>query len=57
MNNMSYDEMMKKVNGELTDELINEVIKETGIKKDVQILDDNSTAHNETNKEVTQHGE
>lgn len=44
--------MMKKVNEELTDELINEVIKETVIEKDVQIIDDNSTEHNKTNKGV-----
>ena len=45
MSKMTYDEMMKKVNEELTDELINEVIQEMGIEKDVQIVDDNSTAH------------
>lgn len=54
---MSYDEMMKKVNKELTDELINKVIQEMGIEKDVQIVDNNSTSHNKTNKGVTQNGE
>lgn len=52
MNKMTYDETMKKVNDELTDELINKIIQETGIEKDVKIVDDNSTTHNKTNKGV-----